>query len=373
MKYAEYFVKVAYFYRKHYITHFCTHFCEHVEVSICWKGLCVWYVEVSIKHVCSNYSQMWFMALPSHSEKCYPSSTLMQSSQPCPSKHSNFFPLPIFFLTFSLNFNVFSHQYSSISYNCKSYIIYNHKVIWFLSFVLTNLFAFYGRCTVCLGDYQLNEKLLQLPTCGHSFHVECIDEWLSKNITCPICRTSLLLDEDGNTSECSVVVNDAARRRDDDNLETSDSRRMWEERVLNQIQEQFSFPRINESSGLGPNSSSQPSGNGYSERGAEVSISLERSWWPIRRIIIVQTINVCHTKFLQALNVWCGFESLSSPTWIVHVVYIVMIERNFGICRNHNLDCWWQCYVVHFHNVKMISLAKRKALCCAHIEMQHEK
>ena len=115
-----------------------------------------------------------------------------------------------------------------------------------------------------------------MPTCGHSFHVECIDEWLSKNVTCPICRTSLLLDEDGNTSECSVVVNDAAHRRDD-NLETSDSRRMWEERVMNQIQEQFSFPRINESSGLGPSSSSQPSGNGYSERGAEVSISLERS------------------------------------------------------------------------------------------------
>ena len=97
-----------------------------------------------MKHVCSNYSQIWFMALPSHSEKCYPSSTSMQSLQPCPNKHSILFSLPIFFLTFSLNFTVFFASilfYKSYNRFCKSYIIYNHKVIWFLSFVLTNLFC----------------------------------------------------------------------------------------------------------------------------------------------------------------------------------------------------------------------------------------
>lgn len=45
---------------------------------------------------------------------------------------------------------------------------------------------------MCLGDYQINEKLQQLPVCGHTFHMECIDKWLANNTTCPLCRTSLL-------------------------------------------------------------------------------------------------------------------------------------------------------------------------------------
>eukprot|EP00249_Psilotum_nudum_P015323 c25263_g1_i1 orf=573-1250(+) len=48
------------------------------------------------------------------------------------------------------------------------------------------------QCAVCLGDYQLNEKLQRLPVCGHAFHVECIDKWLAKNTTCPLCRLSLI-------------------------------------------------------------------------------------------------------------------------------------------------------------------------------------
>lgn len=48
------------------------------------------------------------------------------------------------------------------------------------------------QCVVCLGDYQMNEKLHRLPVCGHAFHLDCIDQWLSKNTTCPLCRTSLL-------------------------------------------------------------------------------------------------------------------------------------------------------------------------------------
>lgn len=48
------------------------------------------------------------------------------------------------------------------------------------------------QCAVCLGDYQINEKLQQLPVCGHTFHMECIDKWLANNTTCPLCRTSLL-------------------------------------------------------------------------------------------------------------------------------------------------------------------------------------
>ncbi|XP_058097559.1 RING-H2 finger protein ATL58-like [Magnolia sinica] len=48
------------------------------------------------------------------------------------------------------------------------------------------------QCSVCLGDYKANDKLQQIPACGHTFHMDCIDLWLANNTTCPLCRLSLL-------------------------------------------------------------------------------------------------------------------------------------------------------------------------------------
>ncbi|KAL0877084.1 hypothetical protein Bca101_026789 [Brassica carinata] len=48
------------------------------------------------------------------------------------------------------------------------------------------------RCSVCLGDYQANDKLQQIPPCGHTFHMDCIDLWLTSHTTCPLCRLSLI-------------------------------------------------------------------------------------------------------------------------------------------------------------------------------------
>ncbi|XP_020585752.1 RING-H2 finger protein ATL58-like [Phalaenopsis equestris] len=48
------------------------------------------------------------------------------------------------------------------------------------------------QCSVCLGDYQADERLQRLPYCGHTFHVDCIDHWFAKNTTCPLCRVSLI-------------------------------------------------------------------------------------------------------------------------------------------------------------------------------------
>lgn len=49
------------------------------------------------------------------------------------------------------------------------------------------------RCSVCLGDYEAEEKLQQIPACGHTFHMDCIDHWLSTHATCPLCRQSILI------------------------------------------------------------------------------------------------------------------------------------------------------------------------------------
>lgn len=44
------------------------------------------------------------------------------------------------------------------------------------------------ECTICLSELMEQENKLQLH-CGHSFHVECINEWFTKGHTCPNCRS----------------------------------------------------------------------------------------------------------------------------------------------------------------------------------------
>nr|XP_043612798.1 probable E3 ubiquitin-protein ligase RHA4A [Erigeron canadensis] len=48
-------------------------------------------------------------------------------------------------------------------------------------------------CCVCLGEFELNEELIQVPSCKHVFHKECIHHWLQSNSTCPLCRCCVFL------------------------------------------------------------------------------------------------------------------------------------------------------------------------------------
>uniref|UniRef100_A0A7N0V0P1 RING-type domain-containing protein n=1 Tax=Kalanchoe fedtschenkoi TaxID=63787 RepID=A0A7N0V0P1_KALFE len=48
-----------------------------------------------------------------------------------------------------------------------------------------------AQCAICLGMYLGKEVLRIMPQCGHDFHLSCIDEWLMKNPTCPVCRLPL--------------------------------------------------------------------------------------------------------------------------------------------------------------------------------------
>ena len=43
-------------------------------------------------------------------------------------------------------------------------------------------------CTICLTEYHINDTLKIMPECLHRFHVNCLDEWLRSNPTCPVCR-----------------------------------------------------------------------------------------------------------------------------------------------------------------------------------------
>lgn len=49
------------------------------------------------------------------------------------------------------------------------------------------------ECPICLkrthcSEYAAIGKFSKRLNCGHVFHVKCINKWLLKNISCPMCR-----------------------------------------------------------------------------------------------------------------------------------------------------------------------------------------
>ncbi|KAK0053421.1 mucin-5AC [Biomphalaria pfeifferi] len=46
-----------------------------------------------------------------------------------------------------------------------------------------------SECSICLKSYRPRDEVRVLP-CGHRFHRKCIDTWLKKTCSCPMCRKS---------------------------------------------------------------------------------------------------------------------------------------------------------------------------------------
>ena len=48
-------------------------------------------------------------------------------------------------------------------------------------------------CTICLDKMNANYKNEKVTTyeCNHTFHLKCLNSWVIKSQTCPICRQML--------------------------------------------------------------------------------------------------------------------------------------------------------------------------------------
>ncbi|XP_010267319.1 PREDICTED: RING-H2 finger protein ATL57-like [Nelumbo nucifera] len=55
-------------------------------------------------------------------------------------------------------------------------------------------------CAVCLSEFEERESVKVIPYCGHVFHPQCIDMWLSAHGSCPLCRSTQLFPKNSDVS-----------------------------------------------------------------------------------------------------------------------------------------------------------------------------
>uniref|UniRef100_A0ACD5YNF5 Uncharacterized protein n=1 Tax=Avena sativa TaxID=4498 RepID=A0ACD5YNF5_AVESA len=60
------------------------------------------------------------------------------------------------------------------------------------------------ECAVCLSQLEDGEEARFLPRCGHGFHAECVDMWLSSHSTCPLCRVTVAKPDDAPLTASST-------------------------------------------------------------------------------------------------------------------------------------------------------------------------
>ena len=53
-----------------------------------------------------------------------------------------------------------------------------------------------GTCQICLDPYEEGNSVKTLP-CFHSYHQDCVDDWLRRSGICPICRCLIHVPQPG--------------------------------------------------------------------------------------------------------------------------------------------------------------------------------
>jgi E3 ubiquitin-protein ligase ATL6/9/15/31/42/55 len=76
------------------------------------------------------------------------------------------------------------------------------------------------ECAVCLSKFEDIEMLRLLPKCKHAFHIACIDSWLEKHSSCPICRHRVSAEDPTifTYTNSMRLMNQSELQREDSNM-----------------------------------------------------------------------------------------------------------------------------------------------------------
>jgi hypothetical protein len=93
---------------------------------------------------------------------------------------------------FNIEFEIIHHnnedEYFNYFNNCKEI----NETIGKSEKIKKNDIIINENCLICMEKYKIQEFKRLLPNCKHCFHKKCIDKWLKKNASCPICRDKII-------------------------------------------------------------------------------------------------------------------------------------------------------------------------------------
>jgi len=94
-------------------------------------------------------------------------------------------------------------------------------------------------CTFCLDDYDDGDALRTLPECGHQFHVDCVDPWLTtKRACCPVCKHDVSPPEGLRARARRERRERRRRRREEERLAAARIAAMGEEATSGEEEEE---------------------------------------------------------------------------------------------------------------------------------------
>ena len=86
---------------------------------------------------------------------------------------------------------------NAINFNLQTNIEFNTGLSVYDLFNKSHIFLTETfNCSICYENENENRNMFNLHiirklNCNHEFHINCIEKWLSKESTCPICRNNL--------------------------------------------------------------------------------------------------------------------------------------------------------------------------------------
>ena len=55
---------------------------------------------------------------------------------------------------------------------------------------MQNYLKIQETCIICLGEFNSEDKIKKF-FCGHIFHENCLNAWINKSVTCPMCKYNI--------------------------------------------------------------------------------------------------------------------------------------------------------------------------------------